>query len=104
MTTPDERRRSLVQAGAFLKELRGNRSLPEAVRQEAHRLLRHYPSLREIDHLARITQDAFGRSPLGPEHDPDWLRGYAHGAHKIYRSRRLLPVSWKSALSRGVKS
>ena len=38
MTTPDERRRTLVQAGAFLKELRGNQSLPEAVRQEAHRL------------------------------------------------------------------
>ena len=53
MTTPDERRRTLVQAGAFLKELRGNQSLPEAVRQEAHRLLRHYPSLREIEHLAR---------------------------------------------------
>ncbi|PRH81282.1 BPSL0761 family protein [Arenimonas caeni] len=82
MTTPDERRRTLVQAGAFLKELRGNRSLPEAVRQEAHRLLRHYPSLREIEHLATITQGAFGGSPLGPEHDPDWLRGYAHGAHQ----------------------
>ncbi|QLQ27769.1 MAG: hypothetical protein HZT39_05325 [Pseudoxanthomonas sp.] len=26
MTTPDERRRALVQTGAFLKELRGNRS------------------------------------------------------------------------------
>ncbi len=82
MTTPDERRRTLVQAGAFLKELRGNRSLPQTVRQEAHRLLRHYPSLREIEHLAIITQGAWGGSPLGQEHDPDWLRGYAHGAHQ----------------------
>lgn len=81
MTTPGERRRTLVQAGAFLKELRGNHSLPEAVRQEAHRLLRHYASLREIEHLDRVTQGAWGESPLGPEHDPDWLR-YAHGAHE----------------------
>lgn len=32
MTTPDERRRTLVQAGAFLKELHGNAALPEAIR------------------------------------------------------------------------
>lgn len=82
MTTPDERRRTLVQAGAFLKELRGNAALPEAVRQEAHRLLRHYPSLREIEHLAKVSQGAWGGSPLGAVHDPDWLRGYAHGAHQ----------------------
>lgn len=82
MATPDERRRTLVQTGAFLKELRGNRSLPEAVRQEAHRLLRHCPSLREIEHLTTITQGAWCGSPLGPKHDPDWFRGYAHGAHQ----------------------
>ena len=82
MTISDERRRTLVQAGTFLKELRGNRALPEAVRQEAHRLLRHYPGLREIEHLARVTQGASGGSPLAPEHDPDWLRGYAHGVHE----------------------
>lgn len=35
MTTPDERRRTLVQAGAFLKELRGVQSLLEEVRQDA---------------------------------------------------------------------
>lgn len=82
MTSPNERRRTLAQAGAFLKDPRANHSLPEAARQEAHRLLRHYPSLREIDHLAGNTRDAWGGSPPGPEHDPDRLRGYAHGAHQ----------------------
>ncbi|WP_290591623.1 BPSL0761 family protein [Arenimonas sp. SCN 70-307] len=81
MTTPDERRRTLVQAGAFLKELRRNDALPEQVRREAHRLLRHYPSLPEIDQLAKASAGAWGGSPLSAEHDPDWLRGYAHGAH-----------------------
>lgn len=79
MTTPDERRRTLVQVGAFLKELRSNDTLPEQVRQEAHRLLRHYPTLHEIAHLARATSAAWGGSPLGAEHDPEWLRGYPKG-------------------------
>ena len=52
MTTPDERRRTLVQAGAFLKELRGNQSLPDAVRQE------------HIDCCA--TTRACGRSNISP--------------------------------------
>lgn len=81
MTTPDERRRTLVQAGAFLKDLRGDDSLPQPVRREAHRLLRHYPSLREIAQLASATTQTWGGCPLGQEHDPDWLRGYAHGPH-----------------------
>lgn len=81
MTTPDERRRTLVQVGAFLKELRSNDTLPEQVRQEAHRLLRHYPTLHEIAHLARATNAAWGGSPLGAEHNPEWVRGYPKGGH-----------------------
>jgi hypothetical protein len=47
MTTLDEQRRTLVQVGAFLEEIRSNNALPEAMRREAHRLLRHYqPCLR----------------------------------------------------------
>lgn len=81
MTTPDERRRTLVQVGAFLKHLRSSDSLPEPIRHEAHRLLRHYPTLQEIEHLARATEGAWGGSPLGSDHDPDWLRGYPNGGH-----------------------
>lgn len=48
MTTPYERTRSVIQARAFLMKLRGDEALPEAVRNEAHRLLRHYPSSSDV--------------------------------------------------------
>ncbi|MCC4622716.1 hypothetical protein LL965_22785 [Xanthomonas cassavae CFBP 4642] len=48
MTLPDERTRNVLQAGAFLKELAGNKAVPEEVRQEAYRLLRHYPTLERV--------------------------------------------------------
>ena len=60
MTTPYERRRTPVQAGAFLKELRCNQSVPEAV-----------PYLAEVATLP----------PSGPEEQADWLHNYTHGAH-----------------------
>lgn len=40
MPTPNERTRKLIQTGAFLKELRADESLPEAIHNEARRLLR----------------------------------------------------------------
>lgn len=43
MTMPCERTRSLVQTGEFLRELSRDQTLPESVRQQAKRLLRHYP-------------------------------------------------------------
>jgi hypothetical protein len=42
MTTPHERTRSIVQAREFLQALRGSEEVPESVRNEAHRLLRHF--------------------------------------------------------------
>jgi hypothetical protein len=53
MTMPSERTRSVIQAREFLIELRGNLKLPESVRNEAHRLLRHYPSAYEMNEAAR---------------------------------------------------
>lgn len=43
MTMPCERTQSIVQTGEFLGELSRDQTLPEAVRQQAKRLLRHYP-------------------------------------------------------------
>ena len=82
MTTPDERHRTLVQVGGFLKEIRSNDALPEAMRREAHRLLRHYPTLHEVEMLAAATSGSWGGSLLSPTHDPEWLRGYPYGGHK----------------------
>jgi hypothetical protein len=76
MTTPTERTRNLVQAGALLKEMRADESLPALLRGEADRLLRHYPTVAELRMLAK------GCNMLTTDFDPDWLRGNRFGAHK----------------------
>ena len=75
MTTPTERTRNLVQAGAFLKELRADGSLPAQLRNEANRLLRHYPTVSDLQMLA------MNCSMLTTKLDQDWLGDYRFGAH-----------------------
>lgn len=75
MTTPNERMRNLVQAGALLKELRADESSPAELRNEADRLLRHYPTLVELQMLAKSC------SMLANEFDPSWLRNFRFGPH-----------------------
>ncbi|WP_308686492.1 BPSL0761 family protein [Xanthomonas arboricola] len=41
------------QAGAFLKELAGNQAVPKSEREEAYRLLRHYPTLSDVEAIAQ---------------------------------------------------
>lgn len=56
MTTPEERTRAVQHTREFLQELMdSDRSpgVPEAVRAEARRLLRHYPSGSDL-HLAHL--------------------------------------------------
>ncbi|MFA1010056.1 MULTISPECIES: BPSL0761 family protein [Pseudomonas syringae group] len=48
MTMVDERTRSVVQAGEFLAEIVKDTALPDFIRNEAKRLLRHYPSAHEV--------------------------------------------------------
>ena len=48
MTMPHERTRSVIQAREFLLKLEGDKALPEVVRNEAHRLLRHYPTMSDV--------------------------------------------------------
>lgn len=48
MTMPHERTRSIIQARYFLIDLSHDQTLTEAVRNEARRLLRHYPTSNEI--------------------------------------------------------
>jgi hypothetical protein len=48
MTMPTERTRSIIQTRDFLVNLSHDKSLPDAVRTEAHRLLRHYPTADEV--------------------------------------------------------
>lgn len=48
MTMPHERTRSIIQARDFLADLSHDQALPESIRNEARRLLRHYPTSNEI--------------------------------------------------------
>lgn len=75
MTTPVERMRNLVQAGALLKEIRADDSLPANLRKEANRLLRHYPTVSELQSLA------MNCTMLTVEVDEDWVRTSRCGAH-----------------------
>jgi hypothetical protein len=54
MTLPDERYRAIIQAKQFLERLSFSseiKRVPLAVRQEARRLLRHYPSEYDLDQI-----------------------------------------------------
>lgn len=48
MTMPSERTRSVIQAREFLVDLSRDKTLPEALRTEARRLLGHYPTADEV--------------------------------------------------------
>lgn len=48
MTMPKERTRTIIQPRGFLVSPSRGLALPEAVRDEAHRLLRHSPSADEV--------------------------------------------------------
>ena len=66
---PDERTRSIIQTREFLESIAGGREgpcIPESVKREAYRLLRHYP---DDWHLATVAREV-------PEFwaDPDVLR------------------------------
>lgn len=54
MTLPDERTRAVLQVERFLMDLRDPKKyprVPKAVRQEASRLLRHYPSKYNMKYI-----------------------------------------------------
>ena len=76
MTMPNERTRALRWAGEFLKEVMHSAECPEAIRHQAHVILRHYPEAWEIAHQARCWEPRSSGTPwLGPE---DHYEG--HGA------------------------
>lgn len=48
MTMPHQRSKAVIEAGAFLTKLKQDARLPESVRLEARRLLKHYPSYMQV--------------------------------------------------------
>ena len=69
MTMPAERTRSIVQTREFLESLSAGAEglgIPEAVKREAHRLLRHYPDNWHLSHVAAMVPQFWA--------DPDVLK------------------------------
>lgn len=68
MTMPFERTRSVAQAHAFLTELARDSEVPERVRQNAHFLLRHFPTKHDVLQAGRIEEEAkkLGIGTFGP--------------------------------------
>ena len=60
MTMPSERTRAVLQTKEFLKELSRNTDVPEAIKLEAWRLLRHYPDKFHLQVVASVCPDQWG--------------------------------------------
>lgn len=56
MTMVHERTRSVVQTRDFLRDLSRDSSLPESIRLQAERLLRHYPKAADIWLAGRLEE------------------------------------------------
>jgi|APIni6443716594_1056825.scaffolds.fasta_scaffold1837639_1 hypothetical protein len=63
MTMPNERTRSVLQTRQFLEELAGAKvsGIPEEVRVEARRLLRHFPETYDLVFSAEACPDLWAR-------------------------------------------
>ena len=64
MTLPDERYRAIRQTRQFLIDLMDRTvtpKVPRAIRAEAYRMLRHYPSDYDLDRLAEKAPDVIIR-------------------------------------------
>lgn len=61
MTMPHERTRSIIQTREFLVGISQDQALPESTRNEAHRLLRHYPTSNETLLVGKIEEQMKNR-------------------------------------------
>jgi hypothetical protein len=62
MTLPDERYRAVLQAEEFLRALsfsETTKRIPLAIRQRARSILRHYPSVWDMDRAAMEAPEIF---------------------------------------------
>ena len=62
MTMPDERYRAVLRAEEFLRALADpsiTKRIPKEIRQRARGILRHYPSVWEMDIASQQAPDVF---------------------------------------------
>lgn len=68
MTLPYERKSAVLRTEQFLKDLLDPKKtprVPKAIREQAYRCLKHYPSVLYMDMAAEQAPDVFG----------DWKNG-----------------------------
>lgn len=78
MTSPTERSRAVIQAKRFLQKLSARTDVPDDVRQEAERLLRHYPGSVHINLAGVAWPMHFATEEVEPERMPSYLELLAH--------------------------
>lgn len=73
MTTPFQRTKALVLTKELLQRLAslGDNAVPLSISAEAEALLKHYPTLLEIDAAHRASPEIFGPSPPFDRHTPN---------------------------------
>ena len=69
MTMPVERTRSVIQTGDFLRELSRSQEIPEPIRAEAARLLRHFPEPHLLFHAAWLDEIIHSTEPGDPRRE-----------------------------------
>jgi hypothetical protein len=69
MTLPSERTQSVIQTEAFLRELSRSPLIPEEYRNEAKRLLRHYPEASFVLFAGKMDDIILGADPGDPRRE-----------------------------------
>ena len=74
MTMPDERARALRFAGEILREMRSREDVPQDLKQQARRTLRHFPTpaelqrmIQDVDQMPREFLDQHWLAPEGKQ-------------------------------------
>lgn len=95
MTLPFERTRAVIQTRSFLAELSRDAAMPEAVRAEARRLLRHYPSEMDVLLAGKLEELQASTTHLGAvfssSAEADWHERPTHDdLQRVREVERLL--------------
>lgn len=78
MTLPTERSRSVIEAKRLLQELSARADIPEDVRREAERLMRHYPGSIHVSLAGVAWPMHFATDEAESERMPSYLELLAH--------------------------
>lgn len=85
MTSPIERSKAVIQAKRFLQHLSARTDVPDDVRREAERLLRHYPGSVHVSLAGVAWPMHFASDEMTEERMPSYLELLAHARGEAMR-------------------